>query len=558
MDDRPGVRAALYARVSTAGQAERYGLDAQRRMLRDWAAQREYTAIADAGADVFADDESGGTLDRPAWRRVERLAQQGAIDVLVAVDPDRLSRDLADMLMLERGLTDLGVRVEFTTQEFEASPQGRAFFQIRGVFAELERNTIRERTARGRREKAAQGKIVNPRVLPTWLTMGPDGTKVELVPEWAQVVRDIFRWYAEEGLSVYAIARRLTDLRVTVPSGRGTRWQAATVHKWLSDPTAIGEYCQLGTVARAPRRPRPGTVHHHSSRMDRTRGSVVPVPAVVTREVWDAVQLRLEANARFSRRNGKRFYLLRGLLFCDACGRRMVGFANSGDGTRRYRCGSVWNPRVDGSTCPAPATVKADWIEAEVWERVSRLFLEPDTLQAELARRQDADSPTRTSLEVELKAAEKRLQTIPVERQRVLDQVAKGSLTDDEVAMWVERVREEARTLEDRCAVLRADLAAITSTEVSIRSALEFADQVRQGMDQLDDEGRAELLRQVVRRVTVRGRAESCVIDTMLPIGPETPTGGGDVSRHLHSHNREHLQPVRDPGRRPGEALATR
>lgn len=101
-------------------------------------------------ADVFADDESGGTLDRPAWRRVERLAEQGSIDLLLAVDPDRLSRDLADMLVLERRLTGQGVRVEFTTQEFDASAQRRAFFQIRGVFAELERNTIRERTQRGK------------------------------------------------------------------------------------------------------------------------------------------------------------------------------------------------------------------------------------------------------------------------------------------------------------------------------------------------------------------------------------------------------------------------
>ncbi len=73
----------------------RYGLDAQRRMLREGAAEKGYAVAADGDADVFADDESDVPLDRTAWRRVDRLAERGVIAVLLAVDPDRLSCDLA-------------------------------------------------------------------------------------------------------------------------------------------------------------------------------------------------------------------------------------------------------------------------------------------------------------------------------------------------------------------------------------------------------------------------------------------------------------------------------
>ena len=126
---RETSRAALYARVSTDQQAERYGLDAQRTLLRQRAAERGYTVVPDGSADIFADDESGGSFERPAWRRLELVLQQGGADVLVLLDPDRLSRDLTDMLNMVRRLQDLRVRLEFLTQEFEASPTGRAFFQ---------------------------------------------------------------------------------------------------------------------------------------------------------------------------------------------------------------------------------------------------------------------------------------------------------------------------------------------------------------------------------------------------------------------------------------------
>ncbi len=83
------TRALCYARVSTAPQAERYGLDAQRRLLLDRVAERRYELVRDGSVAVFAADESGSSLDRPAWRRAEGVIAGGHVDVLLAVDPDR-------------------------------------------------------------------------------------------------------------------------------------------------------------------------------------------------------------------------------------------------------------------------------------------------------------------------------------------------------------------------------------------------------------------------------------------------------------------------------------
>lgn len=186
--------------------------------------------VFDGTDDIFADDESAKDLNRPAWRRLERAAEQGLADVLVTLDPDRLSRDLADMLMVERRMQNLGVRLEFITQEFEASSLGRAFFQIRGVFAELERHTIRERTERGRREKARQGKVVLPHNLPAWLRSTDGGATVEIDEDRAPVVRRAFRLYAE-GNTLYMVARTFEAEGLVPPGGRRT-WAISTLQGW--------------------------------------------------------------------------------------------------------------------------------------------------------------------------------------------------------------------------------------------------------------------------------------------------------------------------------------
>ncbi len=133
-----------------------------------------------------------------------------------------VSRDLEDLLAVVRFLAQHGVQPQFLTQEYDASPQGRAFFQMRGVFAELERNTIRERTMRGRLEKARQGRVVYPGKLPKWLKSEDGGATVVLVPEWAEVAGLVWRIFLAERLTLRRVADGLTLLGYPTPRGAAT------------------------------------------------------------------------------------------------------------------------------------------------------------------------------------------------------------------------------------------------------------------------------------------------------------------------------------------------
>ena len=87
------MRAALYARVSTEDQAEKYGLSSQLTELRELAAKKSFTVPE--GAEFVDDGYSGATLHRPALDRLREAVRARAFDVVLVHDPDRLSRKLA-------------------------------------------------------------------------------------------------------------------------------------------------------------------------------------------------------------------------------------------------------------------------------------------------------------------------------------------------------------------------------------------------------------------------------------------------------------------------------
>ena len=149
-----GTRAAIYARVSTAGGGQDVGLQLDE--LRQVAAQRGWNLVGE-----FVDEGiSGSVASRPALDQMIDLARRGQIDLVVVWKLDRLGRSLQHLLALLDELAALGVGfvavrdagIDTTT------PQGRLLLQLLGAFAEFERAMIRERVTAGVRRAQTQGK----------------------------------------------------------------------------------------------------------------------------------------------------------------------------------------------------------------------------------------------------------------------------------------------------------------------------------------------------------------------------------------------------------------
>jgi site-specific DNA recombinase len=140
-----------YSRVSTDDQVQAYGLTSQRHELRELAGRKGYPVAAELSDEGI----SGATLDRPALTQLRDGVRDGRYRVILVHAPDRLARTLVHQLVLLEEFKRAGARVEFLTTPAEDTAEGRLLLNVSGVIAEFEREKIRERTLRGKREKSA-------------------------------------------------------------------------------------------------------------------------------------------------------------------------------------------------------------------------------------------------------------------------------------------------------------------------------------------------------------------------------------------------------------------
>lgn len=296
------------------------------------------------------------------------------------------------------------------------------FFNMRGLVAEYEREKIRERTMRGIREKARQGKVVSAGAVPSGFRYNKEKATLEEDPEKAQTIRLIFYTFVNERISLQLLAERLNSLHITTPRN-GDKWRASTLGIMLRNEVYIGKMYQFRKCHVEPRAHRqPVTKTKKTSLAERPTEEWITLkfPSLVPDELFETVQRKLTRNAELAGRNTKRGYLLSGLLYCSRRSGRMGGHAVHG--VPYYRCYRKDKPEripidVDGKLKPCSCPeVKSEAIEPVVWDTISDLIKEPDLLAQGLNNHIEDKSQTKQLLAKELQLCLARLKTIPEEQ----------------------------------------------------------------------------------------------------------------------------------------------
>ena len=359
-------RAALYARVSTEKQEREDTVASQVDLLHKAAAASGYDI---APTSVFIDEGvSGARLDRPALDRLRDLAAEGAFEVLLVTVPDRLARRYAYQALLVEEFTRCGCEVIFVQHGLGTSPEEQMLLQMQGVFAEYERALIQERTRRGRLFAARQGRVNwgNPPYGYTYIRKTPTTPQHLVVNEVeAEVVRLIYRWCVEEQMSSYAIQRRLTAQGIVPRKARHGRWAQSSIIEILGDSLYKGAAYYNRTQATDVQLPYgrrghkdrvPGNGQGRARRPE-SEWIAVPVPPILDPETWERTQRQLRQNQeRAQRHTTPHRYLLRSLLVCGHCGRRMVGSWSALGG--RYICALRYPRHVPGACAGRRARAK--------------------------------------------------------------------------------------------------------------------------------------------------------------------------------------------------------
>jgi site-specific DNA recombinase len=359
------ARAIVYARVSTEEQGRNTSLGGQIESCRAFAEKQGYKVLGE-----IRDESSGARLDRPGLGQVREMAARGEVEAVVVYDPDRLSRSNAHMWMLMEEFERKRVTLLFVNAPREDTPEGRMLFGMRALFAEYEREKIKERTRRGKERRARAGQVLSSAACAYGYTYlgGAGQGRYEVLEREANVVRQMFRWLVVDRMSMGKIVAKLNFLEV--PTKRGGRWTRSTLRGIFTNETYTGTFYWNRHESVLPKRGGSGRKTEKSSLLlkDRSEWIAVPVPAIIDRETFELAQKQLRSNAENSPRNSKNEYLLRGMLVCGTCGNKYYGSTSGLGRPRRYRCRGRGGDAYAGSVGRCLSTIyHADDLEGAVW-----------------------------------------------------------------------------------------------------------------------------------------------------------------------------------------------
>ena len=179
-----------------------------------------------------------------------------------------------------------GIILEYVTMPRTETPEGRLLEHVKATIAEYERAKIRERTLRGKREKARRGLIVAGPT-PYGYRRDPEHPdRLVVDPDQARTVRRLFGWLVERAWTTRRITRELN--RLGIPAPRGGPWALSTVAKLLRAPVYKG-------IAHYGRRVRVGGAIRPQSDADQI--IAITVPSIIDATMFDRARSQLSGTA---------------------------------------------------------------------------------------------------------------------------------------------------------------------------------------------------------------------------------------------------------------------
>jgi site-specific DNA recombinase len=506
------MRVAFYARVSTDRQQHAQTIEQQVAQLHAYAAAQDSWWVQEE--QIFRDDGySGAKLNRPALDALRDQAARAAFEVVLITSPDRLARNYVHQMLLLEELERHGCQVCFIDRPPNHDPHEQLVLQIRGAVAEYERTLIADRMRRGRLAKLRRGELLPWTRPPYGYRLDPerprDPATVRVEPAEAAIVAELFAAYAEGGVTLYALAQRLTDRNVPSPTGR-RHWTASTIRGILTNPAYIGQTASGRRQVISPQRRysalKPVGRGGHSSRPRPPEEWIcVAVPAMIKEEEFAQVQQRLLSNQQQAMRSTQHEYLLRGLVSCGVCQLSCTGRQRS-YGETRYRyyvCRGKQNPvgSCREERCPA-RFIPAEPLDQLVWEDLCQLLQEPARItQAleraqsgawvpeELRRRQETLRGVRESLE---RQRERLLEAYLAEAIELSTFKGKdGELRQRQQDLWAQEREIEAQSQR------REEISVLA------RSISEISQRLRAGLEEATFAQRRQLVELLIDRVVV-------------------------------------------------------
>ena len=451
---------AGYARVSTENQLENYSIDEQLDRLKAYCTAKGWVLL-----HTYVDGGySGGNTNRPGLQQMLEQVRENKIDAVVVYKLDRLSRSQKDTLtLIEDELLAHGTDFVSINENFDTStPFGRAMIGILSVFAQLEKDQITERFTMGRIGRGKAGYFHGGGNAPTGYDY-IDG-KLEVNEYEAAQVREVFDLFLS-GKSINAIERYLRA-RYT------TKWTATKVRNVLKNSLYIGK------------------VKFRGEEFQGVHDPLINVSTYAAANRLLTGAEREDGKTTSQKTPFRSEYLLSSLIYCARCGARYS--ANHG----YYKCYS----RAKSS----PKFVIDPDCKNDNWEIETLDALVIGQAEALISNRSALDSvltaaDAEKTVRVDKEKLSRRIVEIDVQIEKLIDLYQLGSISMSVITERVNALSVEKNELTTRLSA---------PDEVPAKDLfLSAVEAYKSGFSGADLDGKRNLLRSLIERVTVAGQS---------------------------------------------------
>lgn len=444
---------AIYMRVSTANQEEDGTIENQWVELKARIIADKISLPQD---NIYADEGwSGSFLERPDLDRLRNDAKDGKFQILYLYDRGRLARDQLYQEIVLRELRQLKIEIIELHGINGTSNEAKMMGSMMGIFHEYERLKILERFRLGRLRIVKE----NHQLLGYSPCYGYDLHRTErdsggkrrayftINPEQAEVVRYIFEMVAD-GKNLSQVRKQLKEDGIKTARTNSCVWNYSTLYNLVRNTTYIGEHYynkREAVKAKNPHNPKEYQRIPKSSMQTRPKDEwwqVDNVEPIISKELFDKVQIQLKKNAKHMIRNTKRrTYLLSGLIKCE-CGKARTGDPTS-QGNCYYRCKGR-EDNLTERTCFSRG-INVAVFDAQVWHVIRKLLTQPELIAKFSSKLLDEDDE---SSKKKLDKVKEKLKKLSDEEDRYIDAFGKGFLDEEKFKVKTDEIKKIRRKLE--------------------------------------------------------------------------------------------------------------
>jgi len=488
------MKCAIYARVSTEEQAKKYSIPAQLDLLRSFAQINNYEIFKE-----YVDEGISGTIsDRPQLQELFKDAERGYFKIVLVYRIDRFFRNTLKLLSAVDKLEKIGVAFKSITENFDTTnPTGKFMISLLGSVAQLERDTLIERSKMGILKSIKEGHYMASTSLYGY-DYNRQAKKLEINSYESEIVKLIFKLYQKSFSSELKVAAKLNQLNYH--TRKGAQWTITQIHRILNHPGYYGKW----------------SYGNDSERI------TIDIPPLIDKILFDNTQKLLRERKLCPSIRYEHNYLLSKLLYCGICGRKMgikrgkriVKANNKEYGPYDYQYYYCFGYRLK-KKCSMKC-IKKDEIDSLVWEEIKKYIKNPALIKQAIEENCRQDKDKSVSLKRDLTKIASKIERLELEDEKILRLYRKDIISEEKLRSQIQNIKTEKQILNQQRQEIEIQIESQKYLEIRLNALEKLINKIQNNIDNLTFKGKRKIIELLINKVFVQENGR-IFLEVILP-----------------------------------------